>query len=63
MLRTSIDSAEGQVYNGPQTVPRCNSFYMHTFGAPPYSPSRGEVWSGRRPGDPAPAAVRRSQNG
>ena len=44
-------------------VPRCNSFNMHTLGAPSQPPSQGGLCRGDAPGDPAPAALRRSQNG
>jgi hypothetical protein len=57
-----IDTCRGRVYNDP-TVPRCNSFNMHTLGAPSQPPSRGGLCRGDASGDPAPAAVRRFQNG
>jgi hypothetical protein len=57
-----IDTFRGRVYNDP-TFPRCNSFNMHTLGAPSQPPSRGGLCRGDASGDPAPAAVRRFQNG
>jgi hypothetical protein len=45
-----IDTCRGRVYNDP-TVPRCNSFNMHTLGAPSQPPSRGGLCRGDATGD------------